>query len=202
MITSLERSFKRQIALGVERADIAGVQPAVLRIARRGRFRIVPVARHHHVAAAEDFAGLADRQRVGPSRPPPSRRRRHRAARPSRAARASADARGRRCPAFVSVVIVIGALALPVDLREARPEAVERLERRPRHTSARRPRRWCGCLPGRSRRHAIDEPLDHGGRGEHRGAPPARANSAKDLVRLEAAGFRHDIDRRAAPRAA
>ena len=39
----------------------------------------------------------------------------------------------------------------------------------------------------------IDQPLDHGGRGEHRHARPG-GEQAEDLVRLEAAGFRHHVD--------
>src|ERR1700682_6312017 len=41
--------LQREIALGVEDADVAGVQPAVFE-RRLARLRILPIARHHHVA--------------------------------------------------------------------------------------------------------------------------------------------------------
>ena len=51
-----------EIALLVEDADVAGMQPAA---AQRGRarLRVLPIARHDH-AAAEDLAGLARRHRL------------------------------------------------------------------------------------------------------------------------------------------
>src|SRR5436305_6356661 len=50
--------LQREVAVRVEHADIAGVQPAGAE-RLRGRLGILPVARHHHVATADDLAGLA-----------------------------------------------------------------------------------------------------------------------------------------------
>src|SRR3546814_13264548 len=47
------------VALRVDLADVAGVQPAVDDRARR-RLRIVPVALHDQLAAYQDFAILGD----------------------------------------------------------------------------------------------------------------------------------------------
>ena len=58
----LRAVLEREKAVGVECAEIAGMQPAALERGG-GRFRIAPIARHHHVAAAQDLAGLADRHR-------------------------------------------------------------------------------------------------------------------------------------------
>ena len=84
------------------------------------------------------------------------------------------------------------AFALPVDLREPRPEAVERLERildihrrAAPHDGAQVV--WIGPAA------KIDQPLHHGGRGEHRHAAPV-GEHAEDFVRLEAAQLRHHID--------
>ena len=66
MIMSLERSLSVQIAFGVEDADVAGVQPAAAQASAALASGLLPIARHHDVAAAEDFAGLARRQRRGP----------------------------------------------------------------------------------------------------------------------------------------
>src|SRR6266536_1587932 len=53
--------LEREIALRVERADVAGVQPAAAQRCR-ARFRVAPITRHHHVAAAQNLPGLAGRQ--------------------------------------------------------------------------------------------------------------------------------------------
>src|SRR5215210_3104728 len=50
-----------EITVSVESADVAGMQPpAAQRL--RARLRIAPIAGHDDVAAAEDFAELANRQ--------------------------------------------------------------------------------------------------------------------------------------------
>src|SRR5579871_1069870 len=119
--------LEREIALGVEDADIAGVQPAAL---ERGfaRLRIFPVTRHHHVALAENFAGRVRGQgailRV---------RNLHLDASEGPAGGAELFR-----PARVLAVGDFGfrqqrdrhrALALTVDLREAIAEAVDRIAR-------------------------------------------------------------------------
>src|SRR5690606_7096561 len=48
-----------EVAAVVERAHVAGVEPAVAQRVR-GRGGIAPVARHHHIAAAHDLPDLAD----------------------------------------------------------------------------------------------------------------------------------------------
>src|SRR5712691_21235 len=53
--------LQREVALGVEDADVAGVQPAAVK-RRLARLRIFPIARHHHVDLAQNFAGRARRQ--------------------------------------------------------------------------------------------------------------------------------------------
>ena len=62
MMRSLARSSRVRKPLRVERAEIAGVQPAAAQ-RRRRRLRQVPVAGHDGVAAHHDFADLAGRQR-------------------------------------------------------------------------------------------------------------------------------------------
>src|SRR4051794_39627614 len=52
-----------EIAVGVEDADIAGVQPAAAQ-GLRSRVGVFPVARHHHVPLADDLADFAGRQRM------------------------------------------------------------------------------------------------------------------------------------------
>src|SRR5262249_41056325 len=54
--------FEREIAVRIERADVAGVQPAAAQGAR-ARLCVAPVAGHDAGATAEDFAGLARRER-------------------------------------------------------------------------------------------------------------------------------------------
>ena len=139
-----------EIAVAVEGADIAGMEPAAF---QRGcaRLRISPIARHHDVAPAQDFAALAGGYRPVLSRPRSSRRRRQTGGRPTPAAPASADARGRRCPAST-------AWRSSSDFRPGhrfargavRSAAAPRAC--PRHTWARRPRSACGCTGDRSRR--------------------------------------------------
>ena len=134
-----------QIAVGVEGADVAGVQPAAAQ--GRGRGLVVaPIAGHHHVAAAEDFAGLARRQW------PVLRVRNHHLDAGIRPA-------GRGEPLAPARMIAVGDVFLrqrrdghratrpgrrsaPAAGRNGRAPAA-----RPRHTSARRPRSACGCCP-------------------------------------------------------
>src|SRR5215210_4427149 len=48
-----------QVAFGVERADVAGVQPAVGVDRLRGGFIVVEVAEHHVVATKQELPGFA-----------------------------------------------------------------------------------------------------------------------------------------------
>ena len=57
----LDATDDAQVAVGVERAEIAGVQPSVGVDRGRGRFGVVEVAAHHGVAAHHDFTGLVRR---------------------------------------------------------------------------------------------------------------------------------------------
>ena len=57
----LDPADDAQVAVGVEGAEVAGVQPAVGVDRGRGRLRVVEVAAHHGVAAHEDLARLARR---------------------------------------------------------------------------------------------------------------------------------------------
>ena len=82
-------------------------------------------------------------------------------------------------------------LALAVDLRQPRAETVERGERVldiHRRAAPDQSTDVVGVRLGR----AFDQPLDHGRRGEHRHAL-VRAKQREDLLRLEAAGFRHHL---------
>ena len=84
------------------------------------------------------------------------------------------------------------AFALAVDLRQPRPEAVERLERilDIHRRAAPDDRAQIGRIGAAAE---IEQPLHHRGRGEHRHVLP-RGEQAEDLVRLERAGLRHDVD--------
>ena len=71
-----------QVAVGVERAEVAGVQPAVGVDRGRGRLGVVEVAAHHGLAAHDDLARLAGRgvgarrrRPCGPRSPATARRR-------------------------------------------------------------------------------------------------------------------------------
>jgi hypothetical protein len=84
------------------------------------------------------------------------------------------------------------AFALPVDLREPRAEPVERLHRI--LDIHRRAAIDDGAdVVALAFRRALDQALHHGRGGEHRGARPG-AQQFEYLRRLEAAGFRHDVD--------
>ena len=50
-----------QVAVGVDRAEVAGVQPTVGVDRGRGRFRVVEISARHRLAAHDDLAGLARR---------------------------------------------------------------------------------------------------------------------------------------------
>jgi hypothetical protein len=182
--------LQREIPVLIEGTDIAGMQPAVFQ-RRRGRFRIVPVARHHHIAAAKDFPGLSGRQRpsvvtrdlhlqtgIGPPR-------REQPLAPARML-------ARRNILFRQVGDGHRAFALPVDLREPRSKTVERAQRILEIHRRAAPDDGADILRGTFGR-AIDHPLHHGGRREHRQIAPS-LEQRENLFRLEAAGFRNDVD--------
>src|SRR3954447_2066868 len=175
--------FQRDVTVRIEHADIARVQPAAAQ-RLRGRIGIFPVARHDHVAAANDLTGLAGRQRVVLRV-----RNLHVEARVGAPRRAEPFEPAR----MLAVRDVLAgqhrdghrALALPVDLRQPRPEAVERMKRILDIHRGAAPHDGAQILRLRAAGE-IDQPLDHRGRGKHRHAAPAR-EQAEDLVRLEAA---------------
>jgi hypothetical protein len=145
----------------------------------------------HHVAAAQNLAGLAGRHGAVLAV-----RRDHLDAgeRPARGGEP-------RLPARMIAVgdVLFGergdrhrALALAVDLREPRTEAVERLQRI--LDVHRRPAPDQGAdVAGVTAVIGVDEPFDHGRGREHGGTRPA-LEQAEDLGRLEAAGLRDDLD--------
>src|SRR5436190_95846 len=173
--------FQREIAVRIEHADVPGMQPAAAQ-SLRGRVGVLPVPGHHHIAAADDLADPAHRQRVviriGDF---------HLKAR-IRAPRRSEPFEPARMIAIRDILPRQHrdghrAFALPVDLREPRPETVERLQRildihrrAAPHDSAQVVR-----LRAASK---IEEALHHCGRGKHRHAAPY-AEQAEDFVRLE-----------------
>src|SRR5580692_9014516 len=186
--------FERQIAFGIECADVAGVQPAAAQ-GRCRRLRIVPVARHHHVAAAQNFTGLAGRQRaivaVGDHH-----------FEPAEGPAGGAQPLG---PAWMTAVGNLllrqsgnghRAFALAVDLREARAEAVDGGARVGDIHGRAAPDDGLDMI-GIALRVAFNEPLDHGGCGEHRRARPG-VDQAHYFVGFKTARFRHHVD--AAPR--
>ena len=84
------------------------------------------------------------------------------------------------------------AFALPVDLREARAEAVERAQRVldiHRRTAPDDGADMVGAALARM----LDQPLHHGGGGKHR-CPRPGVDQRENLVGIEAAGFRHHVD--------
>jgi hypothetical protein len=130
--------LQRQIAVGVEGAEVAGVQEAAL---ERGRARlgVPPIARHDDIAADENLAGLARRQRpvliVGHDHFDEAY------GRPADASRSSQ----RGWPRARDVLARQGrdrhrGFAEAIDLREPRARSGRAPSARPRHTSARRPR--------------------------------------------------------------
>ncbi len=193
MMQILGPVVQREEALGVEAADVAGVQPpAAQRLG--GGLRLVPVAGHHHVATHDDLAGLAGRERVvgivddahldvGA---------RH------------ADAVHVLTPPRIAAVGVVGLgqrgdghrrLALPVDLGEARPEQVERvLQVGEVHRRAAVDDRLQVGQVGVDDRRVAGEALDHRRRGEERHAVPVLEEGG-DLLAVDAAGVRHDARR-------
>ncbi len=186
---------ERQIAAGVQPADIAGVQKAMRERARR-RLGIPPVAPHHRRPAHQDFADVSGRQLpivgIGDAKLDPELRRADRrepriVAATDRIGDGGAVHRGDRHRRF----------ALAVDLREPRPERGERgLGVRHVH----RPAAVNDALEAIEPRVADlargDEPLHHRRRREEGGAIPRRQQRA-DLRGIEAARLRHDADRAA-----
>ena len=84
------------------------------------------------------------------------------------------------------------AFALAVNLREPRPEPVERAQRVLDVHRRAAPHDGADVLRVAVGR-AFDQPLDHGGGREHRAARP-RSEQAEDLLRLEPGGFRYHVD--------
>ena len=166
------------------------MQPAATQ-RRCRRLGIVPVARHHHVAAAQNFASLAGCQRaivaVGDHH-----------------FEAAEGPAGGAQPFGPARMIAVGdllfrqsgdghrAFALAVDLRETRAEAVDGGARIGDIHRRAAPDDGFDAV-GIALRVAFNEPLDHGRRGEHRGAWP-RIDQLHHLVGFEAARFRHDVD--------
>ena len=189
-MTFLGTILEREIAFGVERADVAGVQPAALE--RRGRcLGIAPVARHDDIAAAQYLAGLARRQR------PVVGVRDHDLDAGKGAAGGSEPLRPARAIAVGNVLFRQSgdrhrAFALAVDLRKPRAEPLDRIDRigdvHRRAAPHDRP-----DILGIALRMAFDEPLDHGRSGEHRSPRPG-VEQADDLVGFEGMRFRHHVD--------
>ena len=195
MIRSFERSFSVRKPSLVERAEVAGPEPAVAQ-RLRGRLRVAPVARHHRVAADDDLAGRADREiaavaiddahfderlrdadRLDPLRP----------ARIGVVGEVRARERGDRHRRF----------ALAVDLDEAR---AHRRQRAPDVLAVHRPAAVDDGLEAVARRAAggdvVDEALHHRRRREQ--AEPADVARERDqLGRIEAARLGNDVARRA-----
>ena len=121
MTTSFERSRRRQVAARVERAHVAGPQPAVAQRLGRGG-GVAPVAGHHDVAAADDLADLARRER-----PPVGADDRDLDAAARPADRAEDRLVGERVVGAAQARDRHRRLALAVDLREHRAEGGERL---------------------------------------------------------------------------
>src|ERR1700730_9783313 len=181
--------LQREVALGIEDADVAGVQPTAFE-RRLTRLWTFPIARHHHVALAQNLAGHARRQGailvIGDF--------------DLDASVGSAGGAELFCPARM---IAIGdfvppekrdrhrAFALAVDLREAIAEAVDRLQcvldihrRAAPNQRADRGGIAIGAV--------LHKALDHRGGREHRGPRPVR-KQRENLFRLEGARFRHDV---------
>ena len=174
---------QREVAVPVERADIAGPQPA---LAQRGGggLRVVPVAGHRAVAAAHHLAGLAGRDL-------PPRRIHH-----AHLDAGARDAAGRepREVGRAAVTLVVDlrqagdghrALALTEELPQARAEGVERAPQvaHVHRAAAVVERAQTGGARLRARR--LHEPRDHRGRGEHRHVRMA-LESLEHVLRLEA----------------
>src|SRR3954462_4377307 len=182
--------FQCEVTIRVKHADVARVQPAAAQGLRR-RVRTFPVARHHHIATADDLSDLSGPQRVvlrvrdlhvearigAPRRAEPFE--------PARmfAVRDVLSGQHRDCHRT---------FALPVDLRKPRPEAVERMKRILHIHRRATPHDGAQVVRLRAAGE-IDQPLDHRGRREHRHAAPTREHT-EDFVRLEAAGLRDHVD--------
>ena len=187
--------MQREVALVVEAADVAGVQPAAAQ-GLGGGLGLVPVAGHDDVAADDDLADLADRKLavgvvddadldVGAG---------------------DADALHAVAPAGMVPVGVVGLgqggdrhrrLALPVDLGQARPEHGQGvLQVGQVHRCAAVDDRLQVGEVGVGDRRVAGQPLHHGGGGEERHPRPAPQERG-DLVPVDAAGLRQDADRAA-----
>ena len=182
--------LERQVPVGIEAADIPRMQPSVAQ-SGGGGLRILPISRHHHISATDNFTCFSNRQRAvlaihdG-----------------HLDAGIRAASGGESClPArMIAVRDVLfrersdrhRALALPVDLNKPRAETVERAQRILDIHGRAAPDDGANVLRVAVARR-IDQPLDHGRRREHGGARPT-VEQAKNFGRLKATGFRNDVD--------
>ena len=193
MIRSLDRSRKRQVPVGVEASDVAGVQPASPQ-RLGGGIGLVPVASHDHVAPDDHLADLVDGEfaaivvddadlDVGAG---------------------ETDALQAFPPPRVVPVGVVGLgqggdrhrrLPLPVDLGEARTEDGEGIlqVRQVHRCAAIDDRLEVGEIAG-GNGGVTGQPLHHGRSSEERHPRPAPQQDG-DLLAVDAAGLRHDAHR-------
>ena len=182
--------LEREVAVGIERAEIAGMQPAV---AQRGggRLRILPIARHHHVPATENFSRLSGWQRAVVAI-------RHDHLDTSKRPAGGGEPRlPTRMGALADVLLGEGgnghrAFALAINLGQPRSETIECVQRilDIHRRAAPDDRSNIGRVALAAR---LNEPLDHGRCREHRGTGPS-IEEAKDLGGFEGAGFGDDVD--------
>ncbi len=190
MMRILGAVLEREIAVLVEGSDVPGMEPAVAQ-GGGARLRILPVARHHHAAATEYLSAFARRHGL------PLRAGDHHIDTGER----PADGAEARLPARIIALRDVllrkrgdghRALALAIDLREAWSEAIERLDGV--FDIKRRATRYDGAnAVGIAISRAVEQAADHGGRSEHGRTRPAR-EQREDFFRLEATGFRHDVN--------
>jgi hypothetical protein len=186
--------LQREEAVGVEHADVAGVQPTAAQGAR-GRLGVPPVAAHHRVAAHQHLAALAGKKQpvVGIANDDldDGLRRAHR-----REALLEAQVSGLGVARLAQRGDGHRALALAVDLRELvaenrhRPLAVLDVHR-PAAVDDRLQVAGVGACGGG----AVDQAAHHRRRREQRGAR-MRGDQGENLVRLETAARGNDLLRR------
>ena len=185
--------LEREESVGVEGAQVSRPKPAVAQRAR-GAFEVVPVARHHHLAAHAHLAYLA-RWQLAPAIV--ADRNAHHALRQADGGEALAVARVGR----VRVVRLRQrrdghrAFALSVDLRQAMTEGRGgELEIGVIHRAAAVYECLQAARAGARRPRREREALHHRGCGEHRDVV-VRIQQVEHLARVECAGFGHHLRR-------
>ena len=189
----LRAILEREITVRIETAHVAGMQPTV---GKRGGacFRVLPIPLHHRGAADEHFADRTRRQRnIVRTCDANLHAGLRRADRPEPCIVAAHHGIGQHCARHGRDRH--GRFTLAVDLREPRTQRLERgLAVLDVHGTPAKDDAFEVIEPRARDGWMLDQPLDHGRSGEKARALPT-SEQLDDLIRIEAARLRNDVDR-------